>query len=89
MTRENGLYATYKLALALLAGRACEWEFSEAGAVRERLLALRHPDGGWITDYRADGSPVGLANVETTCLALFALDREFIPCPGAENRDLK
>lgn len=89
VTRGNGLYATYKLALGLLAARACGWEFPEAGAVRERLLALRHPDGGWFTDYRADGSPAGLANVETTCLALFALDREFIPRAEAGRRDAK
>ena len=28
--------------------------------------------GGWKTDYNLTG-PVGLANVETTCLALLAL----------------
>ena len=30
--------------------------------------------GGWITDYTADGEPVGLANVETTSLAILAID---------------
>ncbi len=37
-----------------------------------RLLAMQSSDGGWKTDYK-DGKPVGLANVETTCLSLLAL----------------
>ena len=39
-----------------------------------RLLALQAPSGGWITDYLSDGTPVGKANVETTCLAILALE---------------
>ena len=38
-----------------------------------RLLAMQATDGGWKTDYK-DGKPVGLANVETTCLSLLALE---------------
>lgn len=82
VTQVNHRYATYKLALALLAARACDGEFPESAAVREKLLAMQNAAGGWITDYRADGTPVGLANVETTCLALFALDASFVPRPG-------
>jgi hypothetical protein len=31
-------------------------------------------DGGWVTDYNEKGRPVGRANVETTALAVLALD---------------
>jgi hypothetical protein len=31
-------------------------------------------DGGWITDYDAERKPLGLANVETTSLAILALE---------------
>ena len=48
-------------------------EAPHANAVRSRLLALQNQEGGWITDYDAALKPVGLANVETTCLALLAL----------------
>jgi hypothetical protein len=37
-----------------------------------RLLAMQSSDGGWRTDYK-EGKPFGLANVETTCLSLLAL----------------
>ena len=33
---------------------------------------MQSAEGGWKTDYK-DGKPVGLANVETTCLSLLAL----------------
>jgi len=35
---------------------------------------LHDQSGGWITDYDATGKPLGLANVETTCLVLMALE---------------
>jgi len=38
-----------------------------------RLLAMQAGDGGWKTDYKV-GKAVGFANVETTCLALLALE---------------
>ena len=40
----------------------------------ERLLALQSKEGGWITDYDEQRKPLGMANVETTCLAILALD---------------
>ena len=35
-------------------------------------LAMQSSGGGWTTDYK-EAKPVGLANVETTCLSLLAL----------------
>lgn len=70
-------YATYKLALALIAARRfadldAETK-SKLASVRDKLLNMQAASGGWITDYRLDGTPVGLANVETTSLAILAL----------------
>lgn len=67
-------YATYKLALALLAARRRGFEFPEAAEVSAQLLARQHPDGGFITDFTADGKNVGFANVETTSLCVLALE---------------
>lgn len=72
--REQKLYATYKLALALIvAGRLNAWDDVPPGLV-DRLQAQQADSGGWITDYRADGQRVGLANVETTGLAILGLE---------------
>ena len=46
--------------------------------------AQQSKEGGWITDYR-NGDPVGLANVETTCLALLALEAQ-LGAPVAADR---
>jgi hypothetical protein len=43
-------------------------------AILEQLLALQGKDGGWITDFDERRKPVGLANVETTCLAILGLE---------------
>lgn len=67
-------YATYKLALALMAARRRRFDFPEAEAVRRQMLARQHDDGGFITDYTADGKSVGFANVETTSLCVLALE---------------
>jgi hypothetical protein len=70
----HGIYATYKLALLLVAAQRLGAELPMRGAVLARLRELQSPHGGWITDYLPDGSPRGLANVETTCLVLLALE---------------
>ena len=41
-----------------------------------RLLAMQREDGGFVTDYDDKGKPIGQANVETTSLAILALDGE-------------
>ena len=71
-TRHSGVFATYKLALYLIAADRLNISPPHASDVITRLLAMQSTEGGWITDYR-DGRPVGLANVETTCLSLLAL----------------
>lgn len=72
VSRHSGLYATYKLALYLIAADRLKISPPHRAEVLARLLAMQSSEGGWITDYK-DGKPVGLANVETTCLALLAL----------------
>lgn len=72
--RKSELYATYKLALALQAARRFALSSPALTAVRERLLHMQAASGGWITDYQRNGTPVGMANVETTSLAILALD---------------
>ena len=66
-------YAAYKLALYLLAESRLRTEGSLHAVVLHRLLAQQNPEGGIITDYVADGSWSGVANVETTCLTIQAL----------------
>ena len=68
----NGIYATYKLALYLIAAERLKIQPPHSRAVLDRLLAMQSKEGGWITDYKQD-RPVGVANVETTCLAILAL----------------
>jgi len=70
--RHSGIYATYKLALYLIAAGRQNISPPHWEEVTARLLAMQAPDGGWKTDYK-EGKPVGLTNVETTCLALLAL----------------
>jgi hypothetical protein len=72
-SRKSGLYATYKLALSLLAADRIGKNASFAPEARKLLRNLQAPTGGWITDYDLEGKPRGLANVETTCLVLMAL----------------
>jgi hypothetical protein len=67
-------YATYKLALSLIAAQNLEAEPPQRQAIAEQLLALQADDGGWITDYDARRKPLGRANVETTCLAILGLE---------------
>lgn len=73
VVKKHGIYATYKLALALHAARHLDANPPELAAIRQRLLSMEHKDGGWITDYTPDGKPRGLVNVETTCLAIIGL----------------
>jgi hypothetical protein len=72
--REGGTYATYKLALALLAARKAGVTLRARMAVVGRLIAQQNEAGGWVTDYSPDGKSLGQANVETTSLAILALE---------------
>jgi hypothetical protein len=74
VNEKSGLYATYKLALAMIAGARLDRQPGDGGKMLERLLAMQRKDGGFVTDYDKQGKPVGQANVETTSLAILALD---------------
>ena len=75
-SEKGGLYATYKLALALIAGVRLDHKHGDRAKMLERLQAMQRQDGGFVTEYDAQGKPVGQANVETTSLAILALDGE-------------
>jgi hypothetical protein len=72
--RSDHRYSTYKLGLALVAGRRFSPPSSLPAGLMARLLSLQDECGGWITDYDAAGKPIGVANVETTCLAIPGLE---------------
>jgi hypothetical protein len=72
--KKGGRYAVYKVALALLAARALKLRPVGQEALAERLLKQQGKDDGWVTDYDDKGAPLGRANVETTALAVLALD---------------
>jgi hypothetical protein len=74
VARKSGKYAVYKVALALLAAAKLKVRPAEQGALVGRLLQQQGEDGGWVTDYDEKGRPLGRANVETTALAVVALD---------------
>lgn len=72
VVQKDGIYATYKLAFYLIAAKRLKVVPLHRRAVLQQLFALQASDGGWKTDYNPAG-PVGLSNVETTCLALLAV----------------
>lgn len=69
-------YATYKLALGLLASKTTGEPLPMKEEVVSRLKDLQSKSGGWITDYLPDGTPIGMANVETSCLVMLALKKQ-------------
>lgn len=77
-------HATFKLALALIAAEKLGAPLRERGAILDRLLSQEEPGGGLITDYEAGGKPVGRANVETTSLAILAVDASLASCAPTE-----
>jgi hypothetical protein len=73
-TRHNHIYSTYKLGLALMAANRLSPKFAPPSGLKEKLFHLQDAPGGWITDYNAAGERIGVANVETTCLAILGLE---------------
>lgn len=73
-TKHAKIYATYKLALFIIAAKRFDYKSRELEQMRAQLFRMQAASGGWITDYRPDGTPVGFANVETTCMAIMALE---------------
>jgi hypothetical protein len=74
VTKKAGKYAAYKVALGLLAAGRLKIRPAEQGALVGRLSKQQGEDGGWVTDYDEQGRRLGRANVETTALAVLALD---------------
>lgn len=69
-----GRYATFKLALASVAAQRLGRTAELPETLLEHLLNLQAKDGGWVTDYNSVADPVGKTNVETTSLAVLALE---------------
>lgn len=67
----HGLYATYKLALALYVADAIGEPLDMT--LLDALLSKRTPSGGFTTLYNNAGAPQGDTNTETTSYALLAL----------------
>jgi hypothetical protein len=74
-SRAHQNYSTYKLGLALIAGERVAPHARALEAITAKLLSLQDVSGGWITDYDARGNRLGVANVETTCLAILGLEK--------------
>ena len=74
-SKKSHLYATYKLALAILAADALQRPLLFKDDLVRQVRRLQSNAGGWITDYDSDGNPHGLSNVETTCMVLLALKK--------------
>ena len=72
--RHSRRYATYKLALALIASAHLSPPVRPPDGLMEKLLTLQSDSGGWITDYDGDGKRLGVANVETTCLSILGIE---------------
>jgi hypothetical protein len=68
------VYATYKLALALIAARRIGAAVPVRDALLARIASQQNAAGGWVTDYTRDGAPHGFANVETSCMVMLALE---------------
>jgi hypothetical protein len=73
--KQHRRYATYKLGIALLAAESLRPKPEIPQGLVERLQKMQSAEGGWITDYRRDGTPIGKANVETTCIAILGLEK--------------
>ncbi len=71
--QSTGIYATYKLALLLIAADEVGKTVPFRTEIEDRLGLQQRADGGIITDYQPDGTPTGDANVETSSLTYVAM----------------
>jgi len=70
--RKKKLHSVYKTALmGILAKKMNDQEV--LSSVRAALKSWQSPNGGWVTDRTPDLRPDGVANAETTALAILAL----------------
>lgn len=73
VTQHHNRYATYKLALLLMAAKAAKVALPFAAEVERRIWQLQTANGGVTTDYDAQGNPIGTQNAETTAFIMLAL----------------
>jgi hypothetical protein len=73
VTEVHRMYATYKLALAILASQKLGKKIRFKDEIVSQLAAVQEESGGFRTDYDLQGKPLGLANVETTSMVVLAL----------------
>lgn len=74
VTEAHKIYATYKLALAIIAADRLNRIDKLPDGLVKQLADMQSDSGGWITDFKPDGTPIGKANVETSCLAILAFE---------------
>jgi hypothetical protein len=74
-TNITGLYATYKLALLYHVANQLSKTLLFEEALLDRLWRQQNVSGGFITDYRLNGTPDGDTNIETTAIVLIAAPR--------------
>ncbi len=68
----NNKYETYKLALALYAGKTIHASIPTGDQILKILLAMQSADGGFTTHYFDLNTPDGDKNTETTAFAILA-----------------
>lgn len=73
VTLAHNHYATYKLALLLIATKAAKVTLPFAMEAERRIWQMQAGNGGITTDYDGQGNPVGTQNAETTALVMLAL----------------
>ena len=69
----NGIYETYKLALALYTAGKINVEYADRVTLQKILLKMQNSNGGFHTHYNSSFAPTGDTNTETTAFALLAL----------------
>ena len=83
-------YAVYKLALATIAANQLKTRPATMDAVVECLLSWQSADGGWTGEYTVDRKPFGAESVETTSLAVLAVNKWLsapMPADLAHHKD--
>ncbi len=68
----RGLYSIYKVALLGIAAKLVN-DLQTSASVAQHLLQWQASSGGWITDKDRNLNPNGLANIETTCCCVLAI----------------
>ena len=74
VTQTEGMYSTYKLALLLYTSKILNETLPFEFNLLKRLLnQQRESDGGIVTHYLADGTPIGDANIETSAITAISI----------------